>query len=306
MNNDLYLHGLEYQFGDLVSIDTLLGVFGKERIKALKNKGLKQYSVANVAAFELARESIKKTLMSLSKHQVNSIDAVIYNSGTLSLENYSDKAISSILFDLGIKDCDIFLVGYQGCSGFSTILRLARNMLVSEELQNVLIVTADVIEPEYRIYLDGYAVLSDAAASCLISHDVSDLLLRGVWQHTNTQMGVLDPKENFVMYGMTMFNSIKKTIAQALDAESLAPNNINHLVMNNYNYEFTDFILYETGIPENCINHLRDNISLYGHAFSCDNIINLYAIKNKTLKGDIILTLDAGIVNWGSVILEAF
>ncbi|QFZ18900.1 hypothetical protein [Saccharothrix syringae] len=130
---------------------------------ALHAADLRHYRRTDRDVVELATRSATRTLAAAATPPA----AAVYTSDTFA--GTPTKALRQVLDGTGLGDADGTVVGGRGCDNLWPALDAARSRLTGRA--GVLVVTADRVDRGTRLNQDARTVMSDGAASCLVSLD---------------------------------------------------------------------------------------------------------------------------------------
>jgi 3-oxoacyl-[acyl-carrier-protein] synthase-3 len=209
---------------------------------------------------------------------------------------------SKLQAEFGMDNAFIIGLNQQACTGMLGALRIARNMLYSEDgLKQILCITADRF-PENAIYEQAYNLISDGAAACLVSREAQGFRLLDIHHISNGAMVNASDDETVGSY----FNYTCRLIDEALERAACTMQDIRWVVPQNTNRKAWNIL---SGLL-----NLQSSQAFFpvmgqtGHVISADNIINLEQLQQseQLSSGDRVLTFMAGFgSNWQCAILEA-
>jgi 3-oxoacyl-[acyl-carrier-protein] synthase-3 len=263
-------------------------------------------------SYDLALESVRKMTTSPSK-----IGAILYtscipsNQNAGSVESFEKTKDVKYLMDypgsrlqsaLGMDDAFVVGLAQQACTGLLGTLRFAKLLLESEpELENVLCLTSDRF-PEGALYEQAYNLISDGAASCVVSTEPVGFKILSCHQLTNGAMGAASDDETVGHY----FSYSHRVITQAVAKAGLKMSDIRWIVPQNTNCKAWQILSRLLGVSYEQVYF--PTLSEVGHMISGDNIVNLSKLQKDTRlkKGERILMPMAGYgLNWQCVVIEA-
>ena len=209
---------------------------------------------------------------------------------------------SKLQAEFGMDNAFIIGLNQQACTGMLGALRIARNMLYSEDgLKQILCITADRF-PQNAIYEQAYNLISDGAAACLVSREAQGFRLLDIHHISNGAMVNASDDETVGSY----FNYTCRLIDEALERAACTMQDIRWVVPQNTNRKAWNIL---SGLL-----NLQSSQAFFpvmgqtGHVISADNIINLEQLQQseQLSSGDRVLTFMAGFgSNWQCAILEA-
>ncbi|WP_397392733.1 3-oxoacyl-[acyl-carrier-protein] synthase III C-terminal domain-containing protein [Polynucleobacter sp.] len=298
-----------YALGCLRPIDQLEALSEKpESLAALRAKGVMYFSEANKTPVELAVEAASQTLAQ-SNAMPSEIEAVIYASTSFWEKSfYSERDVAWLMNKLGLVNAYPVGIFLPGCANAITSLRIAINMIRAEGCRRILVVTTDKASPSdssKRIMWPDVSVLSDAAASCIVtSSGDAEFDVVGVGSYSAPHMWDLDNKGNLAAFLLETVRGAQKMAKFALLTSDLTPGTVNRLITNNYNHAVMKMIAWKCGFNEDQI--FLDNVSRFAHAYAADTLINLHdcLAEQPASSGDSFLLLGTGQKNWASAVLR--
>jgi 3-oxoacyl-[acyl-carrier-protein] synthase III len=237
--------------------------------------------------FDLGIRSARQTLAT-SAIAASDIDVLLFCSTCFPGDEISHIG-SNIRLLKGLEIERAFPIGLtlNNCTSFLGAIAMAGCMVRSGEYRNVLIVTSDKVYDE-SIRFNNFALLSDAAASCIVTNRaVAGLQLLGSSfgaseSPIDTNRGKDDPD----LYRRILDNVLRDAGTELAGVKRVFSSNIFRPI---------------TQLKENRLGFSRhqlflDNVSHYGHCFSADTLINFtdYARTTPVEPGDrFLLAADA-------------
>jgi 3-oxoacyl-[acyl-carrier-protein] synthase III len=179
-----------------------------------------------------------------------------------------------LLEELALTSAQCMAVTQQGCSTMFSALRAARSLIVSEpDIQNVLVVGADVLPPDSTREI-MYNLISDAGCAAVVSrHCPTDRwtdyhqISRGYYWDTLARQS-----EIIAAY----FPTSAATIRQILDKNDLKPTDIDLVVPTGVSRASWEILLRLVGIPQ---DRLYVPEHSFGHTVLADNFLMLQEIR---------------------------
>lgn len=165
----------------------------------------------------------------------------------------------------------------------------------------MLVATGDVVrgDQRQRVQTDVLTVLSDGAASCVITSSApSRIEVLGVSQGTNEEIRAAGGQ------GLEPTRRVISQVADELLARAgVDRDDIRAVVPNNINAEIGRYLTGWMGLDHSLC--YLDNISDFGHVNSADNLINLKTfLEDGVAPGDIVMTISHGYSTWGVSLLR--
>jgi 3-oxoacyl-[acyl-carrier-protein] synthase-3 len=304
----VYLTGLAYELGDFHAIEDIDELREKPQVlEILLTLGLETYTKSNLTTLEMAKKSALRTL-ERAKISPKDIDVLIYATYSLwDLEFPGYLEIGRLINDLGLENAYPIGTFLSGCGNLHTAFRIGTNLIKSGNCKNVLVITTDRFpEIKSRIVQPGSYVLSDAAASCLltISEVKGEFEVRCTSQIMDSEISYLDGEKQYLEMFEKLMNGLKKVCNNALETIEKETHYFCQLITNNYNISVTKSFCDSMNFDIE--QAYMKNISRIAHASSADNIINLYdfSLENSLLTNDLILLVGTGPSTWGCTVLS--
>jgi 3-oxoacyl-[acyl-carrier-protein] synthase-3 len=292
-----YLRSPAYRVGELRPIEEL--GCAAETLQEMQAAGLEMFSRFGGDPFELAAGSIESTLAT-GQIQACDVDAVIY--ATTAYVSMGSPwslldvgtGVRQLLKRLGLHRAMPIGVSLAQCANLSTAISVAAGLVASGRHRNILVFVADRIPPGVsRIVNPGITVLSDAAASCLVSADRDGWEMIGFAEHLDGAEADLDPTENFFAYLRSTATGIREVCANLYEQLNTPPKSFHRLLINNVNHSVVRLVAEQSGFPISAIH--TSNIARYGHCDAADVIINLsdHAMSETSVPSELVLMLTA-------------
>ncbi|MDJ0800855.1 MAG: 3-oxoacyl-[acyl-carrier-protein] synthase III C-terminal domain-containing protein [Calothrix sp. MO_167.B12] len=304
----VYLTAISYELGDFHSIKEIDELKEKPQVlETLLTLGLEKYSKSYLTTLEMAKKSALATLEK-TKISAKNIDLLIYASYSFwDLESPGFIEIGRLIDELGLENAYPIGTFLSGCGNLQTALRMATNFIQSEECKNILIITVDRFsEKQSRIVQPNVSVLSDAAASCLLtsSEVKGEFEILCTSQNMDATISSLDPNSQSLEILEKITDGTYQAFEKALKTTGKEAKDIRTIITNNYNISVTKSLCASLGFD--IYQAYTKNISRFAHASAADNIINLsdFALENSLLSNDLILLLGTGPSTWGCSILS--
>jgi 3-oxoacyl-[acyl-carrier-protein] synthase III len=158
-----------------------------------------------------------------------------------------------------------------------------------------------VLEGESRVSDSGISVLSDAAASCILSRHPTDggFRLKGL---SSVQMAQLGATPRDQLHRAT--RNVAAVVASALGGASLTRADIDHVVVSNLRPGSRRFLIHAAGFGDN--DRTPPELAAIGHCFAADPFVSLgYMVDNGHIAiGDTCLLIMRSTHVWGAAVLE--
>ena len=249
-------------------------------------------------------------------HQLGRIDAIVYatcipaNANLGSPERFSESGdvkhlmdfpASRLQADLGLRGAMVVGIGQQACTSMLGSVRIANGLIATEPgLSRVLCVSADRFPPGAS-YEQGYSLISDGAAACVVSRDPAAYRLLGAHHITNGAMVRADDDETVGAY----FSYTHRLVSELLAKAGLPKEQLDWVVPQNTNVKAWQILSRLLGIDQHRV--FCPSLPDVGHVISGDNLINMAYLDDQGVAntGDRLLLAMAGYgMNWQAVLLE--
>jgi 3-oxoacyl-[acyl-carrier-protein] synthase-3 len=305
----VYLNGLAFALGELRPVDSL-GVLREKQdsLEELGKRGVHQYAESPLRPAELAVQSIRETL-EVARLAASEVDALIYASTSFWQKSFgTEREVSWLMFELGLSKAFPIGVFLPGCANFTSALRVAANLIRGDGLRNVLVVTTDRVnpgDPQRRVMWPHVSVLSDGAASALVSSEAAGFEVLSLVHRSSPAMWDLDPDSNLAAFLMGTVKGAQETVQAALDAADIQRSAVRRLITNNYNVPVMQMIARRCGFAAE--QTFLDNVPRFAHAYAADLVINLSdCVRTNGLRAnDSYCLLATGHKNWGGTVLRS-
>lgn len=317
---DIYLDNLGYALGSEKNnvAEGSKDYFSPRR--SLIDSGFENHYTCSTAQtpYCLAREAVDRIANSLTHkgESITTIDTIIYatcltrngNLGswdifaeTSDVKPLMDFPVSHLQADFHMDKAFVLGINQMACTSLLGSIRVAKSLLISEpDLKKVLCLTADRF-PQGAIYEQGFNVISDGAAGCVVRSDGGAYKILDCHHITNGAMAQASDDETAGFY----FNYTHRLITESLARAGITIDDVRFFVPQNTNIKAWQVICSLLGFPFEQV--LMPTRTAIGHCISGDNIINLDHCEQNNLitSGDIILLPMAGFgLNWSCITLQ--
>lgn len=315
----IYLAGIAHALGELRPIEqALAGDVQPELMAKLRENGFRQCALSPATPVELARAAAERLLATLDLPPGH-VGAVVYATCSYwsddahllgavpAVARLSHRVATALLAPLGLQRAPLFGVYLAESGNVASALRVAKNLIAVDGLQNVLVVTADQVprgEGEYRAMPSGVTINSDAAAACLVSSERRHgFELEAVAQKASPRMASLEKGQGMQKY-LEIITGLRAAARSVFEALGTRPGDYTRLVANNYSLQTLHGFADALGFQRDRL--FLDNVGRFAHAFSADALINLADLEaaHPASPGDRVLALSTGPLTWGAVSLK--
>ena len=298
----ILLRGLAYHFDELRPIDEIeMLVQSPDYLSSLKQKGLRNFACSEMSLGQQAVVSARKTLDAAGLTATD-IDAVVIGTSEMPFfDRFPEVLGTEILMGLGLRDLPVVGVTLAGCANYASSLRVARNMLISEGLRNVLLIETNQVRGRTqrvsvsRFTGEANTVYADGAASMIVSvYGAADL--PGFTLESMAQ--TVSPIDTHrVMMGDVWVNTVvafRRVIDAALEQAHASPADIHKLFYLNVNAPQSAALAPVFGFEAESL--YAANMARTAHVWSSDNLIGLsdYCATEQVSAGALFLLLCQG------------
>ena len=307
---------LDYYIGNLEPLETLARTPEEEdAVNTLLATGLCTYSRSDLRVSDMAAAAMRKTL-ARSGIAPAAVQAVVfaseswwdYQPSRVQRRNDSRKFRQDIykaIWEVGLANAYPFGAMYSGCGNLVSAVEMAANMVRSQGLDNVLVVVSDR-QPEgtTRVMFPAVGVVSDAAASCLVtSRPVEGFTVDDVVLHSNLGLWEADLEVDFGRFLIEMARGLKEMGNRMVAASGRRPPEYKYFLPNNYSRSTLRVFCHQLGYRPDQL--FFDNVSRVSHTYAADVLINLFELdaKGALAPGDRVMALTSGPATWGMIAL---
>ncbi|PWI46488.1 hypothetical protein CEE45_16570 [Candidatus Heimdallarchaeota archaeon B3_Heim] len=290
-----FISGLKYEIGDIFDIDELLvsPEVTESDIKRFRNLGLKNYSKYEGSLASLYVKSISSSIES-SGFIPESIDAVIPSVMTDSTPE-DDMEMWKALHQSGLNSPAVFGLGCQESATFGGAIDLAKNLVKSGSYKRVLILVGAIRNSiKDRVTLGGETIVSDGAASCIVSDHPAQFEILSTKVISNPKKAASyksDLSHGFMIdESIRMISEISKLLLGEANLKSCA---IDKLFCTNANDPIYTMFSHFSNIDDHKV--IKEGLRKYGHVNLCDNAVD---ISSKMQSGGISMGENLMLLNW--------
>ncbi|WP_162793462.1 3-oxoacyl-[acyl-carrier-protein] synthase III C-terminal domain-containing protein [Rhodococcus sp. AQ5-07] len=272
-----------------------------ETLDRLTRGGLANIRQSDLAAWQLAVDSARLTLDSSATADV---DLVVYATDTFWGNDEHELDAGRFLQAAGLERTPLIGVGLAGCANFAVAMRTAVACLRDGDATTALVATADVCQPGQRLLDSGIGVLSDGAATCVVTtrRPEHGLQFLGITMAVEAGLHALRSASEPMAIGMAMAMATSRGVQRAVTAlyekTGLSPGDFSYLVTNNYVESSLKVFANAAGLPFD--RTYRGTVAGYGHCFAADALINFATMTSERIlePGDRVLAIVAGYNSW--------
>lgn len=305
---------LDYYVGHLERLETLARSPEEEdAINTMVATGLCTYSRSELRVADMAAAAMRKTL-ARSGVAPAAVQAVVF--ATESQWDYEPprvrrrdnsrkfrQDIYKAIWEVGLTNAYPFGVMFSGCGNLVSAVAIASNMVRSQGLEDVLVVVSDrQAEGTTRVMFPAVGVVSDAAASCLVtSRPVSGFTIDDVVLHSNLGLWEADIEGDFGRFLVEMARGLKEMGGKMVAASGRKPTEYKYFLPNNYSRSTLRVFCHQLGYHQNQL--FLDNLPRVSHTYAADVLVNLFELdaRGALASGDRVMALTSGPATWGMI-----
>ena len=302
-NPDIFISGLQHALGEPLPLEELPEVQAAGEASALAADGLRLVRASDLEPWELAAQSAELTVASLDRE---SITSVFYATDTFWPDGAADRAPARFLDQLGLQRTPLRGIGFEGCGNAGGLIAAAADALESGTATTTLCVTTDCAAAGERLMGANVSVLSDGAASFIVSRTrpSSGFRVLAIGRAIEAGMHRLDVATDTMAVVKATADGIRRATSLALEQADLDTSSISHVVANNYGRTSLRIFCGAGRVPFDLL--YVANVEEVGHCFAADSLINLQSLAERevVLSGERCLVLGSGFSNWSAAIVE--
>ncbi|SDT80552.1 hypothetical protein [Actinoplanes derwentensis] len=266
---ECHLSAIRFAVGRPVPVEQVAGGSLAGNGETLSAEGIDFCRIDERPPAVMAAETARATLEAAPEV---SVGAVVYCTDTPTGATPT-MDMWTFLEGAGLVDVSATAVSGGACGNLGLGLAAARGILATQPVDAVLLVTSDAVRDGTRFNPDGLTVMSDGAASCLVTRQpFGGFRLTGL--SSATQLDI-DMNRGFNQ-ARTMNRNIGQAVRQAFAGLDHRPVDCRHFVTANYGTTPRSFLAMAAGCRPAQI--LTPTAREVGHCFSADILINLFAL----------------------------
>jgi 3-oxoacyl-[acyl-carrier-protein] synthase III len=305
---------IDYHIGTLEPLETLARSSEEaDAVNTMVATGLCTYSRSDLRVADMAAATMRKTLARAGVAP-SAIQAVVfatesqwdYEPPTVRRRDNSRKFRQDIykaIWDVGLTAAYPLGVMFSGCGNLVSAMLIASNLVQAGGLQDVLVVVSDrQAEGTTRVMYPAVGVVSDAAASCLVtSRPVAGFTIDDVVLHSNLGLWEADIEGDFGRFLIEMARGLKKMGQKMVATSGRGPADYKYFLPNNYSRSTLRVFCHQLGFQPSQL--FLDNLPRVSHAYAADVLINLSDLdaKGGLASGDRVMALTSGPATWGMI-----
>jgi 3-oxoacyl-[acyl-carrier-protein] synthase-3 len=297
----VYLDAIAYSVGAAEAISTLEPMrTDAALLELLYANGLRDYRRAAADPPALAAAALAGTLRRSGLHP-RQIDAVVWSSTSFQERPWYTTDVSATLGELGLATATPYGVTLSECGNLAAGLRIAAG-LIATGCRHVLFTTADCCpSPHQRLVQPSVAVLSDGAASCLLTTEPRGFELMSLTQCTNHRARPAPGSVDAVRLMRHNAEGVRRASRGALESAGMTSDAVAQMIPNNLSRTVLELFAAQAGIPLERV--FTGNVLGNSHVFAADGLINL--ASSSAGAGEARLLVTNGTCNWGAAVVRA-
>ena len=303
-----------YELGEFpVELEDNIALADERRSQLfLRTMGFSHYHRTERTLGALSECAIKKSYAKAGI-AADQIDIVIYASSTFGDRHGDviDKDVANCLINCGLENIYPIGVYLSQCNNFFAALDIAVQYLKGEEEKTILLIFADRVLDETTRF-KNLAINSDAAVACVVSTcaDIElEFDIKGISKHSRLTTGdMIDPLTNSMNREIheRYLSGIRYVFDDALSQAKLAADSLQQIICHNFSYSALRQIANAINADEQLI--YKKNIPEFGHAYTCDSLINLDSYYQENIQAinshNPVAIIGTGLYFWGMVVLQ--
>ncbi|MGW9047686.1 hypothetical protein ACWGQL_34840 [Streptomyces lydicus] len=265
--------------------------------KALERAGLRHYRSFHGNVRELATTSVQQTLQAAGTSRVT---AAVYTSDTFATATPT-KEMRTLLLATGLEAVDSTVIAGRGCDNLSLAAAAAEARLHAGA-SDVLMVTSDQVTRGTRLNPDARTVMSDGAASCLIS-----------WESIGPAFHILATSALSIsppvgapplLRARCHVSAIRALSSQVFELAGLDPARCTTGVTSNVGLGVAHMLRSAAGVAHAPL--YRPVSADIGHCFAADGIhtLGLLLRERNTMAGDLVLVIATSLYSCSLMLLR--
>lgn len=272
----IFVAPCEYRHGDWRPVDSLPG----PEAEHLARFGLQRYSVIEGRARKYYPDCITAVLKR-AEIEPEAVGGVIFFTSTF--ESYADyDDLAEVCDHLGIVNALPIGLTLGQCTNFSTALLTARSLIETSEVDNVVLLGADVLDETRsgRVLGGRLSVFSDVVAATLVSRsNHGGYRLGSIRHHYIPRMHAISPERDILGFLDGFSRGLGSVCSQVYEAEGTNADQIDWLVPANLNLSVLKNFAALAGVPME--RTFTANVGTMGHGFACDQLIALRTLVDQ-------------------------
>jgi 3-oxoacyl-[acyl-carrier-protein] synthase III len=297
----VYLGSFASELGKQVALEDANDDGVYRQLAALREQGLACCRVTDRSVASLAAASSQQSLAAAGGADAG---AIVFCTDTAPELTPTSEAWD-LMLELGLPRTPVTVVGGSGCGNLEPGLSVARSLILLDGLATVLLVTSDRNRARTRYLDNGQTVMSDGAASCIVSSQPvpgPSFSLRGLARSFRADIGTVAVRR--IMVARATVEAVETTVRRAVEALPLAVGDIRYLLTGNYGRTPLELLAESAGFPADRV--YGPMISQNGHCFAGDVLVGLGSLieTDELDDGDHVMLLTASPRSWSAAVLR--
>ncbi|MCX4745050.1 hypothetical protein OG455_05840 [Kitasatospora sp. NBC_01287] len=299
MRPGIHLSAIAYELGDPVAIGTLDDPEVAERLHALGSDGFRRCRVAGASAAALGAASARRTLERCGGPEPA---AVVFSTESTRLVSATQNTWE-LLRAVPLPRTSTLTVGGNGCGNLAPALRAARDLVLAEDADSVLLTLADRFTLGTRYQPVGNTVMSDSAVSCLITPAPLGAGFQLLAMATAVNADLL-PETRKLLGARTVMRAIGRALDEINSRVQQPERGFDWFVTGNYDRSTRRFLASAVQMDDSRAQ--APNIAEYGHCYAADQLITLATLERSGAlrHGQRLLLLATSARAWSLIALE--
>ncbi len=293
-----YVSAIGFAVGEAVALQELSDPGIMAELASLHKDGLRECRVASCGRASLAAAAARQSVGDETRPRPS---AVVYCTDTVS-DSPTFEA-QRLLAAMSGPPGHVVMVGGNACANFGSGLQLAMAWLAASQAESVLLVTSDEVIKGSRYLASGRTVLSDSAASCLVSASPVGPSFRVLGMSSGG-----GPASESDLAGNQALRQtaagVEQTVRAALAAAGRQASDCRYILTGNLGGTLRGFLAMAAGFrPAKVYAHGGETLA---HCFAADILIALRAVVADELvaPGDLVMLLPTSPVSWSAIVVE--
>lgn len=293
-----YVSAIGCAVGERAALRDLSDPEVMDELASLHKDGLRECRVANCGRASLAAVAARQ---SVGDDRGPMPGAVVYCTDTVS-DSPTFEA-QRLLAAMGGPPGQVVMVGGSACANLGPGLQTATAWLAASQAESVLLVTADQVITGSRYLASGRTVLSDSAASCLVSASPVGPSFRVLGMASG---GRSAPDSDFAgSHALRQTAAgVARTARAALATAGSKASDCRYILTGNLGGTLRGFLAMAAGFRPASV--YAPGGETLAHCFAADILIALRAVVTDGLvdPGDLLMLLPTSPVSWSAIVVE--
>lgn len=293
-----YVSAIGYAVGDGVALADVHDPGIMAELASLREEGLRECRVSNCGRTSLAAAAARQTL---GDHSRPVPGAVVYCTDTVS-DSPTHEA-RRLLGELSTLPGQFVVAGGSACANLGPGLQLSMAWLAAGRDESVLLVTSDEVISGSRYLASGQTVLSDSAASCLVSTIPVGPSFRVLGMSSGGDPTLGSGSASSVALRQTAAG-VAQTVRAALGMAGIKAADCRYILTGNVGSRLRGFLAMAAGFrPARVYAPYGETLA---HCFAADILIALRAVVADGMvdPGDRLMLLPTSSGAWSAIVVD--